>query len=31
VACRSLQTPTQSAESLPVSVVWPWLRSSDDP
>jgi hypothetical protein len=31
VACRSLQTPIQSAESLPVSVVLPWLRSSDDP
>src|SRR5260370_26287016 len=31
VACRSLQIPTQSAESLPVSVVLPWLRSSDDP
>jgi hypothetical protein len=26
-----LQTPPQSAESLPVSVVLPWLRSSDDP
>jgi len=26
VACRSLQTPPQSAESLPVSVVLPWLR-----
>src|SRR6266853_813074 len=31
VACRSLQTPTQSAESLPVSVVLPGLRSSADP
>jgi hypothetical protein len=31
VACRSLQTPPQSAESLPASVVLPWLRSSDDP
>src|ERR1700688_1674403 len=31
VACRSLRTPTQSAESLPVSVVLPWLRSSADP
>jgi len=31
VACHSLQTPPQSAESLPVSVVLPWLRSSDDP
>jgi hypothetical protein len=26
-----LQTPPQSAESLPASVVLPWLRSSDDP
>src|SRR6202161_3769105 len=31
VACRSLQTPTQSAESLPVCVVLPRLRSSADP
>src|SRR6202046_3969306 len=31
VACRSLQTPPQSAESLPGSVVLPQLRSSDDP
>src|SRR5216684_3340658 len=31
VACRSLQTPTQSAESLPASVVLPGLRSSADP
>src|SRR5260370_28920578 len=31
VACRSLQIPTQSPQSLPVSVVLPWLRSSDDP
>jgi hypothetical protein len=31
VACRSLQTPTQSAEFLPVSAVLPWLHSSDDP
>src|SRR5260370_5326023 len=31
VACLSLQITTQSAESLPVSVVLPWLRSSDDP
>src|SRR6266481_2026039 len=31
VACRSSQTPTQSAESLSVSVVLLWLRSSDDP
>src|ERR1035438_6982024 len=31
VACRSLRTPTQSAESLPVSVVLPWLCSSDNP
>jgi hypothetical protein len=31
VACRWLQTPPRSAESLPVWVVLRWLHSSDDP